>query len=191
LRLAVALIAALQLAACRTGRVPWSDEMAHWFNNASVNPPEPDPRDWARPEWESFLRRIGFADAAVIGTMSVVTTFSQLTTARQVSLVFRPLEVLHGSLAELTDEDGGIALVLEEGSLDFNAARAAARRVAGRRFLLFVKERPQRAARPLAGWEGSLWQQPAAQKSFQWALYRPAALLLLRVRTMYAWLARK
>lgn len=188
---ALGLAAAALLAACGERRVPWGDEMARWFNNASVTPPEPDPRDWTRAEWDVFLRRIGFADSAALGTLEAVTTFAELTTPRQVAIAFRPLELLHGSLAGAADEAGCVVLVLEAGALDFNTALAAAGRAPGRRFLLFLKEQPQRNPRPPAGWEGSLWQQPVLKKRFAWALYRPEQLLLARVRTMYAWLARR
>lgn len=191
LRPAVVLAAAALLTACGDGRVPWRAEMTRWFNNASVTPTEPDPRDWSRGEWDFLLRRVGFADVAALGAMEGVMTFAELTSAREIGLTFRPIEVLHGSLSGVTDEDGALVLTLKPGALDFNNALEAAERVPGRRFLLFLKERPQRRARPPAGWEGSLWQPPVLEKRYAWALYRPEPLLLTRVRTMYAWLAHR
>jgi hypothetical protein len=95
--------------------------------------------------------------------------------------------VLHGSLEGLTDEDGTVPLVLAAGALDFQAAIDGQERIAGQPYLLFLKERPRRQARPPTGWEGSLWRRPLERRVFQWALYRPDKPLLLRVRTMYSW----
>jgi hypothetical protein len=167
--------------------------MAAWYGNGSVTPPEPEPGRWERREWDRFLQRIGHADAAAVGTLQVISIYSHFKTPKQVLLSFSPTEILHGSFEGMADADRTLELTLSEADEDFEIALRAQSRVAGTRYLLFAKAKPQRRKwGPPQGWRGSLWREVRQErKNFRWVLYRPDASLLKRVRTMYRWLKQK
>jgi hypothetical protein len=156
--------------------VRWKSGMQKWFANTSVQPDEPPRNLWTQKDQNLLQRRIGYADAAFVGKVRIVSEYSAYDQTSQVSLAVTPTKVLHGLLEADLSKDGAIMLKLDPSSEGFAAAVRSERRP-GTRYLVFIKRKP------LQGKEYEL----------RWALYQPTKELLHEVRAMYAWLeqARK
>ncbi|MCB9558238.1 MAG: hypothetical protein H6707_19130 [Deltaproteobacteria bacterium] len=166
--------------------------MNRWFDNTSVQPSEPERRYWTRADEDMLLRRLGYADVAVVGSIRVVNAFYMFDSPRQVALAFSPQQVLYGSLKGAIDDDGELFLQLGRSGLDFHLAVTLRRHLPGRRYLLFIKFRPQSAGQrslgEISGWRASLKRPGKQHPTFSWVLYRPDKALLEQVQTMYGWL---
>jgi len=196
LHLAPLLLAVLTAAGSCSKRktVAWRPEMRRWFDNSTVGPNDESVDGWTRRDEELFLRRIGYADVAAIGTVRMVTTFSHHRSPRQVALAFRPRELLYGTLEGRLDAQGELALVLGEAMVGVRVARLLSEHLPGRRYLLFLKDKPVAPGprHKVSGWRASLWRPPPVPRpEHRWALYRPEPRLLRQVRAMYRWLRHK
>ena len=187
------MLAVATLAGCSsTKRTPWRDHLRRVFDNTSVQPPEPERKYWTRNDEDMFLKRIGHADYAAIGTVHVVNVYSSFSNPKRVALIFTPREVLHGKTDDFSTDERTIRLPIGEGELDFQVALNVEGRLAGRSYLLFIKQKPSRdRVEPPAGWQGSLWQPPKRLVDFVFALYAPDKSLLRQARAMYRWLKKK
>ena len=176
----------LSSSGCGEPGVRWRDEMAVWFNNSSVTPPEPDRRYWTRRDQEVLLRRLGYADVAAFGRVNLVNTMEAQGGARRIAVSFTPIKVLHGSFEGLLDAGDELLLPIGAGQLDFVYALSRTPRLPGQRYLLFVKRRPaDRQTRARKGWRGSLWYPNENAERFNWALYGPDPVLLGEVEAIY------
>jgi hypothetical protein len=149
--------------------------MQDWFSNTSV-PLEPPRPLWTREDEALFQRRIGYADVASVGTIRVVNLSSVHDADRQVSLAFRPVEMLYGSLADKLDDEKQIHLTLGPSDTDFQRALAAQQHLPGSRYLILLKWKPEK---------------DNEQAQTRWALYRADKQLLAEARAMYNWLEKK
>ena len=185
----------LGAAACGSTRpkpVAWRDVMRRWFADAAAQPSDPPFMHWAHEEEELFLRRIGYADAAVIGQVVSVGSYHHHREAKQVSFSLRPLKLLYGTIERELDENGELLLRLDHQDLDFQRALAIQRFLPGQRFLAFLKAKPLPADQEPAGWQASLWRPPARPlRVFHWALYRPEPALLAYTGRLYRLLDKK
>jgi len=157
------------LVGCATQSSPtpaWNPSMSHVFSNDDVRPDETPREYWTAEDEELLLRRMGFADTVVLGTLRVLTQYNRGGVATQLTLAFKPDEVLFGKVA--TDEDDEISLQPDPESQEFRSALRLQRSLPGTRYLLFLKQRPGVGPR--------------------WAVYYPSARLLDEVRSRYAWL---
>ena len=149
--------------------VRWSGSMASYFENTSVRPGEPPRRLWDTDDEDLLLRRMGYADAAAVGTVRLVSGYEHRGASGQIALAFRPREVLYGSLKPDRDTDGEIPLRLDPSAADYNLAKKIQKQLPGTHYLLFLKRRPKG--------EGS--------HDLRWAFYRPRRKLMAEVRIRY------
>jgi len=149
--------------------------MRQWYTNTSVRPPEPPRLQWERADEDMLLKRLGFADVVLVGTARVVTLFTMLDAPTRVALAFRPDEVLYGEVDDLTDEQGELLLPVTPSDLDFQLALRVLDHIAGRRYLLLLKRRPDSRRQP----------------ELRWSFYNPDRKLLEEIRAMFAWLKKK
>jgi hypothetical protein len=171
------LVQSILLLSCGSSKpeVRWQDSMQDWFSNTSV-PLEPPRALWTREDEVLFQRRIGYADVASVGTIRVVNLSSVHDSDQQVSLAFRPVEMLYGSLADQLDDDKQIYLTLGPSDEDFQRALSAQRHLPGTRYLILVKWKPAKGDERV---------------QTRWALYRADKQLLAEARAMYSWLKKK
>ena len=101
--------------------------------------------------------------------------FTMLGAPKRIALAFRPDEVLHGTVDNLTDEQGEMLLPLASGDLDFQLALRVFDHLPGSRYLLLLKRRPR---------QGSA-------SELRWALYNPDRQLIAEIRAMFHWLKLK
>lgn len=148
----------------------WNTSMSHVFSNDSVEPDRLPRQYWTADDEELLLKRMGFADTVVVGTVRVVSQLAQGGVARRLTLAFQPREVLYGSVEGQVDSDGELTLQPEPGTDEFRRALRAQKSLPGTRYLLFLKRRGAGESR--------------------WALYQPSAGLLADVRGRYAALKR-
>lgn len=166
---------------CGTKRPPpvkWQEAMQVWFANSSVSPPEPPRQLWSREDEELFLRRIGFADVVAIGTIRVVTLFSRFEQHNQISVAFRPSEVLYGELKDHLSKAKELYCRLGPADLDFQMALRVQEHLPGTKYVLLLKLKPDERRK----------KQPPV---LRWSLYRPDKRLLAEIRGMYKWLEKK
>lgn len=178
----------------RTPKTAWHDSMERWFSSSAARPTDPPYARWTRQDHDLFLRRIGHADVAAVGTIRLVTTYSMYGATKQVGLLFRPQKVLHGSLEDDLDEQEELPLRLSDSAPDFRLALLLRDHLPGKRYLIFLKEKPsdEDSGPQRTGWRASLWRPPPPPPAaYRWALYRPEPALLARVREMYHWLDNK
>lgn len=149
----------------------WMDHMEAWFNQGSLDGAELPRGHWSREEEELLQRRMGFAEVVAVGTLRRVTQVARSESPRELALVFRPSEVIFGSLEGQLDEEGAMPLRLDPSSAAFHAALSVESRLAGSRHLLFLRRGP-----------GGV---------FHWACYRPTPSLVAEVRARYRWLAAR
>ncbi len=152
--------------------------MQVWFANSSVSPPQPPRQLWTREDEELFLRRIGFADMVAIGTIRVVTLFSHFEQHNQISVAFRPSEVLYGELKDHLSKDKELYCRLGPADLDFQMALRVQEHLPGTKYVLLLKLKPDERGK----------KRPPV---LRWALYRPDKRLLTEIRAMYQWLDKK
>lgn len=156
--------------------VQWQAAMQAWYGNGPVRPDQLPRLLWERPAEDLLQKRVGFADVVVIGTAHVVTLFTALDAPRQLALAFRPQEVIHGSLDDLTDQEGELLLTLDSGDDDFQMAVKTYDHLPGSRYLLLLKRKPTKnSKRPLV----------------RWSVYKPDKVLLREIRVMFRWLEQK
>ncbi|MCK5795924.1 MAG: hypothetical protein KAI47_01990 [Deltaproteobacteria bacterium] len=196
MRILLLLMAALsQVTACtKTQNIPWSEAMAVWFGNAAAQPTDPPHKHWTRTEEDLFLKRVGYADLALVGVVTSVGTFSRYEDPRQVTLTFKPTYVFHGDVEKRQDPRGELVLKLGDVALDFRRALQVQSFLRGKRYLLLLKEKPRISShqRAKTGWKASLWRPPPKPKPiYRWALYRPEPKLLKQVRNLYLLLKQK
>lgn len=144
----------------------WNSSMSRVFSNDDVRPDETPREYWTVEDEELLLQRMGFADTVVLGTLRVLTQYNRGGVASQLTLAFKPDEVLFGRAEP--DEDGEISLQPDPESQEFRSVLRLQRSLPGTRYLLFLKQRPGVGPR--------------------WAVYHPSARLLDEVRSRYAWL---
>lgn len=152
--------------------------MQVWFANSSVSPPEPPRLLWTRKDEDLFRRRIGFADVVAIGTIRVMTLFSRFEQHKQISVAFRPSEVLYGELKDHLSSDKELFFRLGPADLDFQMALRVQEHLPGTKYVLLLKLKPDE-------------RRKKKLPVLRWALYRPDKRLLAEIRTMYQWLDKK
>jgi hypothetical protein len=152
--------------------------MQVWFANTSVSPAEPPRLLWTRKDEDLFRRRIGFADVVAIGTIRVVTLFSRFEQHNQISVAFRPSEILYGELKDHLTEEKELDCRLGPADLDFQMALRVQEHLPGTKYVLLLKLKPDERRK----------KQPPV---LRWALYRPDKRLLTEIRAMYQWLDKK
>jgi hypothetical protein len=174
-------------------KTKWSEELTLWFGNAAARPTDPPRRHWGRAEEELLLKRIGHADICAVGWISSVGSFERRGKEEQITLTFLPTRMLHGSLSSKLDKDGQLVLKLDGRDLDFRRALLLQRYLPGRRFLVFLKQKPGKPLpRPKQGWRASLWRPPPPPAPiYRWALYRPEKRLIVEVKTLYRSLEKR
>lgn len=151
----------------------WTASMGDWFSNDSVDPYQP-PRDyWTAQDEDVLLRRMGYADTVVVGTLRVVSQYGRGEVPSELTLAFHADELLFGSLERQLDEAGEVLLQPEPASPEFKLALRIQRNLPGTRYLLFLKRQPQ-----------------GKTEQLRWALYRPTHQLLQEIRSRYAALRR-
>jgi hypothetical protein len=167
------LLPAVSLLAACSGSVgentTWRDDLARIFSNNSVQPSEPPRELWSTSDEEMLQQRLGHADCVAIGRMKLLSVYATFSSARELSLVFRPQEVLHGSLEGSLDKEGDLQLQLTPASSDdFRLALQLQQHLPGTRYIMFLKR-----------------QQVAGRKLWHWALYRNDPRLVGEIRAAY------
>jgi hypothetical protein len=150
----------------------WSSSMGNWFTNDALSADDPPRAFWTRKDEEQLLRRMGYADAAALGTLRLVSQYSPSDDLPgSLSLAFRPDETLFGTLGTELDSEGELTLSLDPSSTEFRHAVKMQHNLTGARYLLFLKRGSD---------NGALY----------WACYRATPRLLDDVRTRYLWVNR-
>jgi len=169
-RFGYALLVALAAAGCGTAQAPvtWSDDMALYFSNSSVRPSDPPRHLWTQADEELLLRRLGHAECVAIGSTKVVSEYSDLSSAKQLTMAFHPQEIVHGSLEGSLDKDGDLMLQLTPSIEDFRLAVQVQRELPGTRYIAFLKRKPAP--------DGPVWH---------WALYAHDPALVTEIRAAY------
>jgi hypothetical protein len=176
LRFGLLLVFLLGFNACASSQrvAPvWNASMGDWFSNDSVDPYQPPRGYWTDQDEDVLLRRMGYADSVVVGTLRVVSQYGRGEVASELTLAFHADELLFGSLERELDEAGELLLQPEPSSPEFRLALRIQRNLPGTRYLLFLKRQPQGKAERL-----------------RWALYRPTQQLLQEIRSRYTALRR-
>jgi hypothetical protein len=167
-----ALLALALATACSSGArqgTAWRDDLARVFSNNSVQPSEPPRELWTPADEETLQLRLGHADCAAIGRMKLLSVYASFSSARELSLVFRPQEILHGSLAGALDENGDLQLQLTPSSSDdFRLALQLQKHLPGTRYVMFLKRQPV-----------------GTRVVWHWALYRDDPKLISEIRAAY------
>ncbi len=138
--------------------VAWDDSMKPLFSGSPENSTSHPRHLWSRADEERLLKHMGYADAAVVGTVKVVTQCDRYG-KRQVSLELQVKEVLHGNL----DDDEKLRISTDQQTHESTVRTA--RSDPGARFLVFLKRKP-------------------AGETYEF--YRPRPRLMAEVRSMYA-----
>jgi hypothetical protein len=147
------------------------DHMEAWFNQGSLDGAMLPRSHWPREEEELLQRRMGFAEVAAVGELRRVTKVARSGQASDLALVFHPDEVLFGSLDGQLDDERALPLRLDPASPAFRDALRVERRLAGSRYLIFLRRGPG--------------------GRFHWACYQPTAALVAEVRARYGWVAAR
>jgi len=136
--------------------------MGNYFANEALDADDSPRECWTPDDEDRLLRQMGYADTVAIGTLRVVTRYTpSVDRAGQLTMAFRPDEILFGSLSDRLDD---------EGQLQLHTGPDAPGSQPGARYLLFLKQ--------------------AKGKDLRWASYRVSPRLLDEVRRRYAWLRR-
>jgi hypothetical protein len=156
--------------------INWRDDMERWFSNNSTRPNETPRSMWSREEEDLLQLRVGSAEYAAIGTFRLLSIYSTFSSPKQLALVFRPQETLHGKLDDRLDKEGELMLQLTpSNSEDFRLAVQLQKQLPGKRFIVFLKEQPTGDDRVL----------------LRWALYGDDKELIAEIRAMYQWLEQE
>lgn len=160
------------LAACAASTsegTAWRDDLSRIFSNNSVQPSEPPREHWSLADEEMLQQRLGHADCAAIGRMKLLSVYATFSSARELSLVFRPQEILHGSLEGALDKEGDLQLQLTPASSDdFRLALQLQKHLPGTRYIMFLKRQPV-----------------GGRKVWHWALYRHDPKVVSEIRAAY------
>lgn len=163
---------ALLVGACSSGagqNTAWRDDLTRIFSNNSVQPSEPPRELWTVADEEMLQRRLGHADCVAIGRMKLLSVYATFSSAKELSLVFRPKELLHGSLEGALDKDGDLQLQLTPSSSDdFRLALQLQKHLPGTRYVMFLKRQPV-----------------GSRAVWHWALYRDDPKLVAEIRAAY------
>jgi len=166
------ILVTLAGAACSSGpgeTTTWRDDLTRIFSNNSVQPSEPPRELWTVADEEMLQHRLGHADCVAIGRMKLLSVYATFSAARELSLVFRPQEILHGSLEGALDKEGDLQLQLTPStSDDFRLALQLQKRLPGTRYVMFLKRQPV-----------------GSRAVWHWALYRDDPRLLAEIRAAY------
>ncbi len=162
----------LLAAACGPGpgeRTAWRDDLQKYFSNNSVQPSEPPRELWTVADEEMLQLRLGHADCVAIGKLKLLSVYASFSTAKELSLVFRPQELLHGSLESALDREGDLQLQLTAAtSDDFRLALQLQKHLPGTRYVMFLKRQPL-----------------GSRAVWHWALYRHDPRLIAEIRAAY------
>lgn len=151
----------------------WSPSMGNWFTNDALSADDPPRAFWTRKDEEQLLRRMGYADAAALGTLRLVSQYSPSDDLPgSLSIAFRPDETLFGTLQTELDSEGELTLWLDPSSSEFRHAVKMRHNLTGARYLLFLKRGTENSA-------------------LYWACYRATPRLVDDVRTRYSWVNRR
>jgi hypothetical protein len=148
----------------------WRQSMTGVFSNDSVTHDETPREYWSAADEELLLRRMGFADTVMVGTLRLLSQVERGEVTGELTLAFTPEEVLYGTTEGKLDGAGELTLQPEPGSEEFSRLSRVTQELTGVRYLLFLK-------RPADG-------------SIRWGIYRPSPSLLAEVRNRYAALRR-
>lgn len=162
----------LVLGGCATDKpaARWEPGMKAWFTNDSLRVDADRQETWTRADEEVLLRQLGYADVVAVGSIHSIQQASHYGAARQLSLAFRPAEVLHGSLEGDLDRDRLLVVHVAPSGEAIKAARALPTRPDRARYLLLLKRRPL----------------PGGGHQLRWAIYQPSATLLAHVKSLFA-----
>jgi hypothetical protein len=162
----------LVLGGCASERptTRWQPGMKAWFTNDSLHVDADRRKTWTREDEEQLLRQLGHADVVAVGSIHSLQQASHYGAARQLSLAFRPAEVLHGSLEGDLDRDRLLVVHVAPRGEAIRAARALPTRPGQSRYLLVLKRRPL----------------PGGGHQLRWAIYQPSTTLLAHVRSLFA-----
>lgn len=146
--------------------VAWDDSMQGLFSSDPDNPTSHPRRLWSKKEEERFLKQMGYADAAALGTVKVVSQCDRYG-QRQVTLELHVKEVLHGDLGDELEEGQKLSIRIDADS--HRSTVQTARSTPGSQFLVFLKRKPQ-----------------GDQTRLSFDFYRPNPRLMTEVRSMYS-----
>ena len=148
--------------------VRWQDSMEDLFSGSPGNPTSHPRHLWSAQDEDRLLRQMGYADAAALGTIRVLTQCDRYG-KQLVAVEFQVREVLHGTLAGALEQGQKLNLRLDSRSPALRSTVQTARKIPGTQFLVFFKQRPDS--------NGKL-------RLFH-DFYRPSPRLLAEVKSIY------
>jgi hypothetical protein len=173
--------------ACASNRISWQEEMVRWYPNGigETNQLQHIAAVDRGSDYDLFQKRIGFADTAALGSIRLVNEQAEHGAApSKTLLIFRPVEVLHGSLAAIRDKDGDILLSADRAELPSEGLDQES--ITRKNYLLFLKRQPGKViASNEKGWRGSIWGPRQAAARYRWVLYPSSPKLLEEVQQLY------
>jgi hypothetical protein len=148
--------------------------MNNWYGNNSIDIDLSHGDQWTRKDEDLLLRRLGHADLVAVGTIRLVTHFSRYNTPRNMSLSFKPEEVLHGSLKGDLDQEQLLVMHISPNTHSFDIAKKIQDHPTKVHYLVLIKRKPL----------------SNGQHQLRWVIYQPSREIMARVRFLFSQLSR-